>query len=139
MVGCVGLYRFTVHQLELQIGWTMASNLMEHHHQSLVLDNPDLLEYIFSNHIRRRDLLSAGLTSKTFWEPAVTQLWHNMESIWPLFRVLPVLGKRKDGEHVSVFFIVMRGEERHQFIYHRFSLALLASNTSSASSSMPVA
>ena len=86
--------------------------------QSLVLNNPDLLEYILhhlSNHIKsrhhryphsprltRRHLLFAGLTSKAFWEPAVALLWHDMESIWPLFQVLPMLRKRKDGNHVSV-------------------------------------
>ena len=132
------------------------STLMAYRHpQSLVLNNLDLLEQIFdylSNNLKsrcyrypaqidpeiRRDLLSAALTSKSFLEPAITLLWRNMESIWPLFLILPVLKKGRDRKCVSVFHC-MCSETRHHTYYRRSLPTSFARNTFSAYFSMPAA
>ena len=83
---------------------------------SLVLKNPDLLQIIFeffdlcnlecimsihSSWIQRRtrqSLLWAALTSKAFLEPAMNALWYEMDSILPLYLVLPALRKELQGD-----------------------------------------
>jgi len=83
---------------------------------SLVLKNPDLLQIIFgyfdlcnlqcflshdSSSIQRRtrqSLLWAALTSRAFLEPAMNVLWHEMDSILPLYLVLPALRKEEEDD-----------------------------------------
>jgi hypothetical protein len=77
--------------------------------RSLVLGNPDLLERIFEHldqaanvvlpshrygyfpQIKKRDLFSVSLTSRTFSTPAIRVLWRHMDTLWPLFQLLPTL------------------------------------------------
>ena len=77
---------------------------------SLVLKNPDLLQIIFEyfdlcnldcimasdQRKTRQSLLWAALTSRAFLEPAMNVLWHEMESILPLYFVLPALRKKEE-------------------------------------------
>ena len=70
---------------------------------SLVFGNPDLLELIFENlsSSSKRFLFWAAMTSRATTEPAFNILWREMTSIWPLFRILPMLLKDDNGNYVS--------------------------------------
>jgi len=82
--------------------------------RSLVLGNPDLLERIFEHldqasdivlpsdfrQIQKKDLLSLSLTSRTFSTPAIRVLWRRMETLRPLFLLLPTLQMEEDGDSI---------------------------------------
>jgi len=69
---------------------------------SLVFGNPDLLELIFENLSQSKlFLLWAAMTSRSTTEPAFNILWREMASLWPLFRILPILLKDNNGNYVS--------------------------------------
>jgi len=84
---------------------------------SLVLVNVDILERIFSffdpaffddiwdiDRKTRKYLLSAALTYKPFFEPAMNLLWKTMESIIPFLKILPEFVKADDSDvYVSLF------------------------------------
>ncbi|KDR85821.1 hypothetical protein GALMADRAFT_150210, partial [Galerina marginata CBS 339.88] len=74
--------------------------------QFAVLDNSDLLETIFSffepesglysekwalSPRTQQDLVNTALTCKAFVSPALNILWRSMDSIAPLFKILPTL------------------------------------------------
>ena len=63
---------------------------------SLVLQNPDLLDTIFSfcDSHSPQELLWASLTSKAFLEPALSVLWHDVcDVLLKLCRLLPTSNK----------------------------------------------
>ena len=69
---------------------------------SLVFGNPDLLELIFENLSQSKMfLLWAAMTSRSKTEPAFNILWREIASLWPLFRILPMLLKDDNGNYVS--------------------------------------
>jgi len=57
-------------------------------------------DYSLAQRKTRQSLLWAALTSKAFLEPAMNVLWREMETITPLYLVLPAL-RKKDSEDDS--------------------------------------
>ncbi len=89
--------------------------------RSLVLGNPDLLVRIFEHldqaanvvlpsryghfpRIEKRDLFSVSLTSRTFSTPAIRVLWRHMDTLWPLFLLLPIQ-MQEAGNYVSAAIV----------------------------------
>lgn len=80
------------------------------------LENADILERIFEYFqdkividtqyegdvlpSTRHNLLSASLTSKTFFEPAMNVLWRHMMSLSPIFKLIPTLVTSPNGGYV---------------------------------------
>jgi len=85
-------------------------------HVLLGLDNPYILERVFEHFedpvildsdytgpvkaSTRRDLLSASLTSRAFFEPAMNVLWRFMDTLLPIFYLFPTLARDENGERV---------------------------------------
>ena len=63
---------------------------------SLVLRNRDLLDIIFGfcKFHKPQELLQASLTSKTFLEPALNALWHDVDNVLQLCYPLPTFNKK---------------------------------------------
>jgi len=73
----------------------------------IVLHNLELLEGILQYLSGcKKSLVSASLTAKAFSEPAFNVLWYEIESIGPLFRILPTFERGTNGKYVSRHLII---------------------------------
>lgn len=79
-----------------------------------VLNNQDLMGQVFKHldddlkleSTRKKQLLSAGLTCRSFLDPALDILWRSMHSIMPLLRILPSFQKVNGSSSYVSFFVV---------------------------------
>ncbi|TFK31617.1 hypothetical protein BDQ12DRAFT_693865 [Crucibulum laeve] len=62
------------------------------------ISDPDILSLIFQS-LDTQYLAWVACTCKTFLEPALNQLWRSLDSLFPLFRILPAFVK-SDGTYV---------------------------------------
>lgn len=60
------------------------------------LDSPQVVE-------GRQNLAWLALTCKAFLEPALDRLWRSLNTLYPLFKILPAF-KQTDGTHVRIQF-----------------------------------
>lgn len=61
------------------------------------LSIPEVLQLVLSSDVSRATLRSAALTCSIWQDPALDQLWKDLDSIFPIIWVLvPLYVKRKD-------------------------------------------
>jgi len=84
-------------------------------HGNLVLENPEILQSIFEQFYdqnedhgsrsqvqTRKFLLSASLTCRAFFEPAMDAMWRYLDSLLPILRVIPTLKRGGNGHYVRL-------------------------------------
>jgi hypothetical protein len=80
---------------------------------TVVLHNPEVLERILQYLSgSKQTLVSASLTAKAFSEPAFNVLWYEIDTIWPLFHIIPTFKRTVNGKYVSLHLMLLVVSER---------------------------